>query len=465
MKVNRLGRCIVFGDFELYPESGKLYKRGRRVTTARPQEVSLLTMLVEHAGVKVSKRELEARLWPNAKPPKNRLNVVVSEARSALGDTNKEPRRFIATLGEDGYCFIHPIKRVERTTGSYEDIEAERAFREGMQCLENREDESLRRARACFKRAIAKNPSHALAWVGLAEAYLILGIHCVDAPHDTFPKALAAAKEAAAIDASLPEVIHLFAMVELCYFRMFRSAEEKFHRALKAKPSLAFAHNGLGLLQAATGRAEDFVSSLHKAIAFSPLSPPLNAFLCYSLCFTRRFEDAIIAGRRAVLSDPESCLAHVCLGNALLYRAEYTEALMHLDKARSLSHDSKTHLGFWAYGCALAGLRERAEQGLSKLKSLPRHEYVPSYFIGLIHLGLGHLDLAIDWLNRACDERSHWVIFLNSDPAFDGLRKHPCFVNLLEKIGGQKVGEVSKGKNRSRKQRFGEPSRFCSTNV
>lgn len=434
MKINRLGRCIAFDDFELYPEDGKLFKRGCRITTARPQEVSFLTMLVECAGLKVSRSEIEARLWPNIRPPKNRLSVVVSEVRTALGDTNRGLRKYIATL-EGGYCFIHPIKRLERAAGSYRDIEAEQAYREGMQCLENREDTALRNAVACFKRAISKNPSYALAWVGLAEAYLILGIHCVDAPHDTFPKVLAAAKEAATIDASLPEIIHLFAMVELCYFRLFKSAEEKFRRALKAKPSQAPAHNGLGLLQAATGRAEEFVSSIRKAIAFSPLSPPLNAFLCYSLCFTRRFEDAIIAGRKAVLADPESCLAHVCLGNALLYHAEYTEALIHLDRACSLSHDSKTHLGFWAYGCALGGLRERAEQGLSKLMSLPRHEYVPSYFIGLIHLGLGHSDVAIDWLNRACDERSHWVIFLNSDPAFDDLREHPRFKDLLQKIG------------------------------
>lgn len=445
MKVNRLGRRIVFGDFELYPEAGELYKLGCRVTTARPQEVSLLTMLIEHAGVKVSRNEIEARLWPNTRPPKNRLNVVVSEARSALGDTNKVPRKYIATLGEDGYCFIHPIKRVERAAGSYGDIEAEQAFREGMQCLENREDGSLRNAVALFKCAINKNPSHALAWAFLATTYIIMGIHCVDAPDDTFPKALAAAKEAATIDAALPEAIYLPSMVDLCYFRRFESAEERFCRALQAKPSLALAHNGLGLLQAATGRSEEFVASLHKAIAFSPLSPPLHAFLCYGLCFTRRFEDAIIAGRKAVLGDPESFLAHICLGNALLFLAQYDVALTHLERARSLSHESKHSIGFWAYGCALAGLREKAEQGLSKLQSLPRHEYVPSYFIGLVHLGLGHSDEAIDWLSRACDERSHWVIFLNSDPTFDKLRNHPRFKDLLEKVGVQNVDAPSTG--------------------
>jgi DNA-binding winged helix-turn-helix (wHTH) protein/Flp pilus assembly protein TadD len=451
VNVNRLGRCIAFGDFELYPESGKLYKLGCRVTTARPQEVSLLTILVEKAGVTVSRSEIESRLWPTTIPPKNRLNVVVSEARSALGDTCKEARKFIATSGEDGYCFIHPVKRVERATGSYDDIEAEQAYREGIQRLENREDSSLRNVVACFKRAISKNPSHALAWVGIADAYLIMGIHCVDAPDDTFPKALAAAKEAARIDATLPEALVPLAMVELCYFRMWENPEEKFRQALKAKPWLALAHNGLGFLQAATGRVEECVASLHKAIAFSPLSSPMNAFLCYNLCFTRRFEDAVIAGRKAVLGDPESCLGHVCLGNALVYQARYDDALIHLDQARSLSHDSKHSLGFWAYACALAGRRELAEQVLSRLISLPQHEYVPSYFVGLIHLGLGNTDMAFEWLNRACDERSHWVIFLNADPTFDEIRRHPRFNDLLAKVGLQNFVDAPKGSGRYRK--------------
>ena len=126
---------------------------------------------------------------------------------------------------------------------------------------------------------------------------------------------------------------------------------------------------------------------------------------------------------RQFWANSESYLAHLLLGNALLYRAQYDEALSHLEQACSLSHDSKHCVGFWAYACAQAGLRKKAEQALSKLISLPRHEYVPSYFVGLIHLGFGNKDLAIDWLNRACDEHSHWVIFLNSDPTFDGVRK------------------------------------------
>jgi tetratricopeptide (TPR) repeat protein len=245
-------------------------------------------------------------------------------------------------------------------------------------------------------------------------------------------------KEAARIDAALPEALVPQAMVELCYFRMSASPEEKFRKAMKAKPSLPLAHNGLGLLQAATGRAEACVASLRQAIAFGPLSAPLNAFLCYSLCFTRRFEDAIIAGRKAVLGAPESCLAHVCLGNALVYQGQYDDALIHLDEARSLSHDSKHALGFWAYACAMAGLREKAEQALSKLTSLPRHEYVPSYFVGLIHLGLGHTDLEghdEGWRNLAlCFRNGDGVLVLTNSSNGEGIFK-PLVEALLGETG------------------------------
>jgi DNA-binding winged helix-turn-helix (wHTH) protein len=145
MKENCLGRCIAFGDFELYPEAGKLYRLGHRVTKARPQEVAFLTMLVERAGARVTKEEIEARLWPGAFPPANRLHVLACDVRSALGDTKKEPRQYISSL-DNGYCFIHPIKRIERATGSSNEEEAEQAYRAGRRALENREDSSLREA-------------------------------------------------------------------------------------------------------------------------------------------------------------------------------------------------------------------------------------------------------------------------------------------------------------------------------
>jgi DNA-binding winged helix-turn-helix (wHTH) protein/Flp pilus assembly protein TadD len=435
MKADCLGRCISFGDFELYPEAGKLYRLGYRMTKARPQEVAFLTILVEHAGAKVTKEEIATRLWPNETPAKNRLNVVVSDTRSALGDTNQEPRRYIATLGDDGYCFIHPIKRVERATGDYNDVQAEQAYRAG-QCYFDKRDESfLRESVACFKRAIDHNPSHTEAWVGFANAQIMMGIHCVEAPDEAFRRARAAAENAARIEPLMPEALTALAWVRLCYDRDWEGAADGFGRALVAKPNYPFAHNGLALLHLVTGHVNDNIASLQRASRLSPLSAPLNALLSHALYIARRHEEALDSAWKAVMSDPDSCIVHSSLAHALMQVGRCHEALHHFEMARQLSHDSKVYVGFWAYCSALLGNRKDSEVAIAKLTSLSSHEYVPSYFVALIHLGLGHTEQAIDWLKRAGDERSHWVLFLNSDPIFDSVRRHPRFFELLEMVG------------------------------
>ena len=321
-----------------------------------------------------------------------------------------------------------------RNSGS-NDEEAERAYRAGNQALENREDVSIRSAITWFKKTVDFNPSYALGWVRLADAHIISAIHCVDAPWIAFQKARAAAEEAAKIDRSLVDSLVSKAMVKLCFDRDPNAAEEMFLRALKANSNLPYAHNGIALLQLATGRVSEGIASLEQALRHNPISVPLYAILCHMLCFARKYEEAIDTGRRAVQADSDSAIAHSCLGSALLCLRRYDEALTCFDRARNLSHESKLYLGFWAHSCAFAGKRDEAELALAKLQSLPRHEYVPSYLVALVHLGLGNLDRAISWLKRACDERSHWVIFLNVDPMFDSIREHPEFDLILKEVG------------------------------
>ncbi|MFZ1009283.1 MAG: tetratricopeptide repeat protein, partial [Candidatus Sulfotelmatobacter sp.] len=270
-------------------------------------------------------------------------------------------------------------------------------------------------------------------------------IHCIDAPGEAFRKARAAAQSAIRIKPAMPEALVSLAWIKLCYDRNWPAAELGFRKALQKKPSYPFAHTGWALLQLATGRADDNIASIEEARKRSPLSPPLNALLCNSLYSSRRFSDAEKAGLRAILSHPDSCIAHASLARALLQVGRHDEAMLHFEKARQLSIDSKVYLGFWAYACALLGRTEEARQALERLLSVPSHEYVPSYFIALIHLGLYQADECIEWLHRACDERSHWVLFLNSDPIFDGIRTRLSFQQLLDKVGFNRHSSVIRG--------------------
>jgi tetratricopeptide (TPR) repeat protein len=153
--------------------------------------------------------------------------------------------------------------------------------------------------------------------------------------------------------------------------------------------------------------------------------------LCHSLYLSRRFDDAEEAGMKAIQADPDFCIARACLARSLLMVGRHKDALHHYEEARRLSNDNKVHRGFWAYACAPLGRPEEARRAIESPLSAPGHEYVPSYFVALIHPGLHQVEECIMWLNRACDERSHWVLFLNSDPIFDGIRGGESFQRLL----------------------------------
>lgn len=429
-----LGSRISFGDFVLLPEAGQLYRRGVLIKSARPLEIALLALLVERAGEKVTNAEIMQRLWPDQIPPKNRLNVVMSTLRSRLTDTNSKQRKYISTLA-DGYCFVHTVDRIERSGNAANHAEAEHAVRAGMRRLDSRREPSLRESVAHFQQAIDSDSSHVQAWVGLATAQIMMAIHCAEFPEDAFGKARAAAEEALRIDPANLDAETIVAWVQLCFERDWIAARAAFDQNLKRKPDSFFAHNGMSLLQLAMGNSQENLNSMVRAIRLNPLSSALRSLLAHSYYTARRYEKAIEMGRRALASDPASCIAHVVLALSQLKLNDTQEALQHLNLARQHSGESRVYIGFWGYGHALAGLPSEAEEALDRLLSLPSHEYIPSYFVGLIHLGLERAKEAIEWLERACDERSHWVLFLNSDPAFDALRGESRFNSLLDRVG------------------------------
>jgi hypothetical protein len=85
------------------------------------------------------------------------------------------------------------------------------------------------------------------------------------------------------------------------------------------------------------------------------------------------------------------------------------------------------------HAAGLAGDLERSRAVLAELEQLAGQRYVSSYCIGLVHIGLGDHDAAFASLDRACEERAGYLVYLNVDPAVDPIRKDPRFGDLLRK--------------------------------
>jgi hypothetical protein len=82
----------------------------------------------------------------------------------------------------------------------------------------------------------------------------------------------------------------------------------------------------------------------------------------------------------------------------------------------------------------VAGRSEGAKAALAELKQIANHRFVTAYGVALVYAGLGEIDAAFTWLDRAFAERSHWLMWLRLDPRFDGFRADPRFVELLDRI-------------------------------
>ena len=93
-------------------------------------------------------------------------------------------------------------------------------------------------------------------------------------------------------------------------------------------------------------------------------------------------------------------------------------------------------LWFLGYAYARAGLTQEAREILDELQRLAEERYVDPEAFGFVHVGLGDEARALDWLERAVDERTRGAIFLNERPIYDPLRSDPRFSDLVARVEG-----------------------------
>src|SRR5688572_31870651 len=112
----------------------------------------------------------------------------------------------------------------------------------------------------------------------------------------------------------------------------------------------------------------------------------------------------------------------------------FPEAIARADRVVALSDTSMPALALRADIGARAGRRGEAREILEGLLSRSRHQYVPPASIAGVFTGLGDVNNAVAWLERAFDERSNAIAYL-ADPLNEPLRGDPRFQALLSRAG------------------------------
>jgi len=319
---------------------------------------------------------------------------------------------------------------------STQDTEAYQEYLRGRYYWNKRTGEGLKTAIEHFEKAIAKDPTYALAYAGLADCYIVLCFYGYLAPGQALPKAAAAAFRALEIDDNLGEAHCSVGLVYLLRDWDPVAAEREFKRAIQLSPNHVLAHYSYSLLLLGAGREEECVARDRIAVQCDPLSAVVHTHLGWMLVTLRRFEEAIPTLRTALDLDPHNSLAHGMLGYAYAQQGKHEGAVAESRAAALLSErDSSWILGIFAYACARAGRRAEALELLAEMKQKAASQYVRGSSLALLCHALGEEEQALEWLEKAYEERDVWFPFLPRDPVFAPLLAHPRASALLRRAG------------------------------
>ncbi len=316
-------------------------------------------------------------------------------------------------------------------------LEAHNAYLLGRHEFNKFTEEGFRRAVSYHEQAIEKDPTYALAYSGLADAYHLLGGWGYVPSSDAIPKAKAAALKALELDSTLGDALATLAYLRAWYDRDPAGAERDFRQALTLSPN-ARTQFLWGLYLEFMGRSEEAIKEIERARDLDPLSMIINANVGMAYYCARRYDRAIDEYRRVLQLEPGFVPARWMLGLAYAQSKRYEEALAEARKAAELEKTGAWRDGTLGYLYAVSGHRDEALHALQRLEEISRQQAGTRFWVAFVYLGLGDRDRAVQLYQAGLEERQELQMWLKIQPEYDPLRSDPRFVALWKKLGLEK---------------------------
>jgi tetratricopeptide (TPR) repeat protein len=294
-----------------------------------------------------------------------------------------------------------------------------------------------------YQDAVRLDPNYAPAWLGLAIGHLVRIWFGEVKADEAVAQARHEAEQALRLDPTLAFAWSIFAAIDHFIQWNHEDAEIKFRRALELNPGHAVAHSWLGDFLLDMRRFEEARVQYKRAQDLSPRWLEPIAFAGNAHFFSGNPELGISEYRRVLDSEPNYGLGIHFLGRAMIAKRQFEAGVAQLRKANDVLGQVSFSLGDLGYGLARAGKRAEAEAMRDDLIRRRTAAFFPAFPIAVIELGLGDVEAAMGWLERAADEHNLGFYLPSVDPNFDAVRGHPRFKAVMKRANLDRAGMIA----------------------
>jgi TolB-like protein/Tfp pilus assembly protein PilF len=331
---------------------------------------------------------------------------------------------------------LTPVERASLARARPVNPAAYALYTVGLHEWNQRTIDGYHRAIESLEKALAIDSGYAPAYAALADCYLLLGEQGGLTQSEARSKAREAISKALESDPQLPEAHTSLAQWNLAYQWNWTEAARAYRRAIELNPGFAPAHQLYGRMLSFAGRHDDALRELFRARELDPLSPTIHGFIAQAYLFARDYERAAEHIDRGLEVNPNHALLLHNLGELLIARGRFEDAISPLERSVALSRERSTHyVAMLGSGYARAGRMREAREILNELDERAEKGLVSAFDMASLYVALGDKERALARLEEGSARKDVWLIELKAWPWFDSLSSDPRFQAVVRGLG------------------------------
>jgi tetratricopeptide (TPR) repeat protein len=327
--------------------------------------------------------------------------------------------------------------------------EAQRLFVRSRTMGANPSRAQIRTSLSYLQEATRIDPSFVAAYAGLAHGYIALTWFDETPAEETLKKAKSFALRALELDPSNPMAHSSLSLAAHIYDFNHQLAEAHLRTAIAAYPNHWSSLNWFAEMLMDLGRFDEAQRFNLRAGEANPAWLEVDCVRGNWYLFSNRPELAIAQYEKALASEPNHGLSRLFLGRAYLATGRLEEAIAEFERADQAMGHVPLSVAELGHALARAGKHIEAERLLAEMMTTRQRGYYPAFAVAFIHLGLGHLEQALDWMERAVDEHLPGYYLPSVDTIYDPVRSEPRFQRLLARMNLPDVAPLVRAHNRS----------------